>query len=102
MRRCRHFLPIVSCTLLVACNGSGGGGGSSSPTSPTTTTPSIDTSFKRLVDGAGNEGPLRFRWIELSKVPAGNLASFIAEVCMDPVPNSTNSSYLASMPLLFV
>lgn len=84
--------------------------GGGTPTSPTSPAPASDTTWHRLIDGAGNEGLVTFRWLELSKTEAGNLVNFQARVCyglgegesVTPIPNPTNNPNLSEMRLLVI
>ena len=110
MTRTLHVLIVVVCALVLsACKNPPMFTGPTSVDSGTN-----GPEFFRLVDGAGNPGPVTFRWLELARAgnpvpfkPAGsdtiisvNPFTFKAEVCMDPVPNPTNSPNLSEMALL--
>jgi hypothetical protein len=84
----------------------------SSPIDPDISPPGLDTGEKRLVDGAGNAGPVRVRLTFVYPNPGaqidparpvggvepdGDVFHFRAEVCMDAVPNPQNNPLLSAM-----
>lgn len=83
-------------------------GSSSNPTAPTPTG-SGPGEWHRLVDGAGNPGPVTFRWIRLT-IESTIAASFVARFCygigepeaVTPIQNPTNGPYLASVRIVLV
>lgn len=101
---------IASCLLGVVLSPACGGGSSnnSTPTGPTATpTPTSQQPFDgiRLVDGAGNAGPVAMRLDSVTEPPGLEVASaplmvgFRSQFCMDAVPNPTNSPYLSKMEI---
>lgn len=103
-------LPLI--LFVAAC----GGSRTETPTSPTPSvpveetyqpdapTPGLDGSIKRLVDGASNPMPVTVRMTSVHPKPGSVLPEnivhqqwgvhFVAEFCMDPVPNPRNSVFL--------
>ena len=95
------FLVVVGCLAGAACKNAREAAVVLSPSSPT---PGIDTSQRQMTDGAGNAGPVRVQLIAVipnpnSKVLPGCCFEFLAQICMDAVPNPTNSPSLSSMNL---
>ena len=87
----RQAVMAFSVLALVSCSGG-------SPTSPSG--PAFDTAPRRMLDGAGNPGPLTVRLIRVSPEPGTKFVgsmNFKSEVCMDAIPNPTNSEALRSM-----
>lgn len=104
----RHTLDgslFFACVLPIVASACGGNPSGENPTGPTdergaglpiSRSLPVDTNFKRLKDGAGQEGPISFKWQGLWRINA-QYVSFIVDVCMDPVPNPTGGSFLSKV-----
>lgn len=119
MRQTRLLVVAILACVLVPLVSACGGKTGDNPIGPTPTptptpqydpnvpTPGLDNNERRLVDGAGNPGPVRIRLISVNPAPGSAVVlveafhalfvSFKAEVCMDAVPNPTSSRYLSEM-----
>ena len=114
----------AACVASVGCGGrsSGGGSGLDTPLDPSRPPAGLDTAQRQLIDGAGNAGPVRARLLsirpDLNALVVGTTATsgggscnqsspwscfeFSTEVCVDALPNPTNSVLLSNMKIAAV